>query len=87
MPKHVLVTTKHRGVFAGYLEQDSAPASLVLSRARCAIKFGTERGFLQLASTGPTKNSRIGDEAPSVTLYDITSITETTPEAEAKWNS
>lgn len=84
---YVLVTTKHRGVFAGFLVEDKSPNSVSLADARCAIRFGTTQGFMQLAETGPTKNSRIGAKAPHVRLFDITSITQITEEAKSKWET
>ena len=82
---YVLVTTEHRGVFAGYLERDDAPASVTLNQARCAIRFGTTKGFLELARTGPTSNSRIGSPAESVRLFKVTSIAVISDEAIEKW--
>ena len=86
--KHVLVTTEYRGVFFGELvsEADSG-RTVVLDHVRCAIRFGTEGGFLELARTGPTDNSKIGTEAPSVKLYGVTSITECTEKAVDTWKS
>ena len=84
--KAVLVTTKHRGVFFGY--QKSLDGDLItLARCRCAIYFGAKGGFLELAKTGPTENSRIGSEAEEVVLYDVTSISNVSSEAEDKWLS
>lgn len=84
---YVLITTKHRGVFAGILAEDAAPAHVVLLEARCAIKFGTTKGFMQLAESGPTSKSIIGSVVPQVRLFDITSITSITEEAKEKWES
>jgi len=80
----VLVTTKHRGVFFGYLKKQEG-TTVTLTTCRNAIRFGTTKGFLELANTGPTSNSKIGSVASAVELYDITSIAEVTPEAESKW--
>jgi hypothetical protein len=82
----VLVTTKHRGVFFGFVDPDQkAERTLTLEKARCAIRFGTKDGFLELAKTGPTANSRVGAEAPSVLLHDITSVTDCTEAATKAW--
>lgn len=82
--KPVLVTTAHRGVFFGHLESRDAN-SVVLTQARCAIRWNTTGGFLELAHIGPNSNSRIGSPAPRITLFDVTSIAEVTPEAAEKW--
>lgn len=84
--KYVLVTTAHRGVFAGVLKALSDDEKRCdLAEARCAIRFGTTEGFLELAESGPTKDSRIGSTAPEIRLYDLTSITVCSSEAEKAW--
>ena len=87
--KAVLVTTKYRGVFFGYLsEMPNAPAELDLSGCRnCIYWSGEVGGFLGLAATGPTNKCRIGPTVDSITLYEVTSITPVSAEAEAKWKS
>lgn len=88
MSKTVIVTTKHRGVFFGELIESNADSKSVrLANVRCAIRFGTKGGFIELANTGPTKNSRIGDPAPSADIYDVTMITDVTAEAAEKWRA
>ena len=50
----VLVTTEHRGVFAGLIpaDQDFAAKSIALQSAKMAIYFGTTKGVMELAETG-----------------------------------
>ena len=84
--KSVLVTTSHRGVFWGQLESTSdAGRTVTLTRARNAIRWATQNGFLELASDGPNSNSKIGAIAPRIVLYDVTSITECTDAATQAW--
>lgn len=84
--RKVLVTTAHRGVFFGtFLEEKDSGKTIILTNARCAIRFGTIGGFLELADTGPTSKSLIGNPAEKITLYDVTSITEVTEEAAKRW--
>jgi hypothetical protein len=85
--KPVIITTQHRGVFFGYLsdDQDLQARSLPLSRARMAIYWGTERGVMQLAESGPTQQSKIGSVANIPMLHDVTAVFEVTKEAEEKW--
>lgn len=85
----VLVTTKHRGVFAGVLEdgQDLAATSMPMKGARMAIYFGTTRGLLELAETGPTSKSRISAPADIPMLHDVTTVFSITDEAWAKWQA
>ena len=87
--KHILVTTKHRGVFAGLVpdDQDLNAPSMALKEARMAIYWGTERGVMQLADTGPTGKSRISAPADIPALHDITAVFDITPEAWSKWQA
>lgn len=82
--RYVMVTTAHRGIFCGELVEDAAPKRVKLEKVRCIIRFAGTRGFLGIASHGPDTGSRVGSEAPAVTLYDITSVTDCTPKAEAE---
>lgn len=85
----VLVTTKHRGVFFGFAEETTlAQPSITLERCRNAIHWNTRpKGFLALASDGPNEGSRIGSEAPSVLLHDVTSVARCTEAAAEAWTS
>lgn len=80
----VVVTTSHKGVFFGYAE-DTDSKTIKLESARLAIYWSSDvQGFMGLASSGPTRGCRIGPPA-TITLRDITSVLEVTPEAEEKW--
>lgn len=87
--KPVLITTQHRGVFAGLVpdDQDHTAQTVVLDSCRMAIYWGTTNGVLQLAETGPTEKSRIGAPADNVGLRDVTMIADITPEAWALWTA
>lgn len=85
----VLITTKHRGVFAGLVPQDQdlrAP-TMALHQARMAIYWGTTRGLMELCETGPTARSKISAPADIPVLHDITAVFAVTPEAWAKWQA
>ncbi|WP_010545244.1 DUF6948 domain-containing protein [Sphingomonas elodea] len=86
--KQVLVTTAHRGVFAGEIadDQDLSAKAMPLSNARMAIYWGTTKGVMQLADTGPTGSSKISAPADIPMLHDITAIFAIKPEAWAAWN-
>lgn len=84
--RYVLVTTAHRGVFFGLLA-DQNGNSISLNSARCAIYWNTRGGFLELAEKGPNDGSRIGSTAPSIQLFDVTSVADVTPEAVKKWRA
>jgi hypothetical protein len=84
--KSVLVTTKHRGVFWGRFESErNNGTTVVLTGARCAIKWATSKGFLELALIGPNKSSKIGSAAPRITLHDVTSVSECSDAATSAW--
>lgn len=79
----VIVCTEHRGVFFGYAE-DTSGTTILLKRARMAIYFGTNRGVMELAETGPTEMSKISARA-NIDVRKITAVFEVTPEATKKW--
>lgn len=80
----VLVTTAHRGVFFGYAD-DTDGEIVKLKRARLCVRWSADlRGFMGLASTGPTKSCRIGPPA-DIDLRAITSVTAVTEEAAEAW--
>lgn len=80
----VLVTTSHRGVFFGYAT-DTNGATIELKRARLCVYWHADlRGFMGLASHGPTPNCKVGP-ACDISVRDITSVAECTPVAIAAW--
>jgi len=85
----VLITTKHRGVFAGLVPegQDLTASTMALKAAKMAIRWGTSRGLMQLCDTGPTPESKISAPADIPVLHDITAVFHITPEAWAKWQA
>lgn len=80
----VIVTTSFRGVYYGRLVRLEGDTCM-LADARMCIYWGTTKGVDELASTGPTKNSKIGAQVPLVRLYGLTSIALVTGDAEAVW--
>jgi hypothetical protein len=83
--KPLVVTTQHRGVFFGY-GKPTTEKIIRLEEARMCVHWTSEiKGVVGLAAVGPNKNCRIGPAAPAITLQDVTSIMEVSPEAEAKW--
>lgn len=84
--KPVLVTTSHRGVFFGYTH-DSSGETIKLSRGRLCIYWSAEcKGFMGLASMGPTPSCRIGEPA-DIEVRNVTSVADVTPEAVANWEA
>ena len=85
--KAVMVTTKHRGVFAGLVpdDQDMNALTMRLENARMAIRWATTRGVAELAKDGPNEGSKIGAPATIEALHDITAVWAITEEAWGKW--
>ena len=81
-----LVTTAHRGVFAGLVDPDTiTQPTLSVDNARMAIEFGTTRGVMELADTGPTIRSRISAPANIPVLHNVTAVFVITEGAWAAW--
>lgn len=83
----VLVTTQHRGVFAGLIPADAdlTAKTMPLKGARMAIYWGTTRGLMELCETGPTSKSRISAVADIPCLQDVTAVFSITPKAWEAW--
>lgn len=80
----VIVTTAHRGVFFGYAKDvDGETIALRCSRL-CVYWSADVKGFMGLASSGPTRSCKIGPPA-DITLRNITAVLTVTPEAESAW--
>lgn len=81
----VIVCTEHRGVFFGYAT-DTSGDKIDLKRARMAIRFGTTRGVMELAETGPTRNSLVSASA-DLEVRRVSAVMEVTPAAAEKWEA
>lgn len=79
----VIICTEFKGVFFGYAE-DTSGDTIKLRGARMAIYFGTTRGVMELAETGPTSKSRISARA-DIEVRKITAVFEVTPAAAKLW--
>lgn len=84
-PRPVIVCTEHRGVFFGYATETKGN-DIELTRARMAITFGTTRGVMQLAETGPTEKSLISARA-DIDIRKVSAVFEVTNEAAEKWEA
>ena len=81
----VIVCTSHRGVFFGYAI-DTSGDRVHLERARMAIYWGTERGVMQLAETGPTEKSKISARA-DIEVRGVTAVIEVSEFACRQWEA
>ena len=81
----VLITTDKRGVFFGYAS-DTSGETIKLRAARNCIQWRGLKGFLALASEGPTDACRIGPAA-DIEVRGITSVAEVTADAVKRWEA
>lgn len=81
----VIICTEFRGVFFGYAADTSGDV-IKLTKARMAIYWGTTRGVMELAETGPTSKSRISARA-DIEIRKVTAVFEVTEAATAKWEA
>ena len=82
----VVVTTAHRGVFFGYAT-DTDGEIIKLRAARLCVYWSADlKGFMGLASHGPSDSCKIGPPA-DIELRAITSVVVVTPEAAKRWES
>ena len=86
--KAVIVTTKHRGVFFGYVAEDAVKIDIIdlKNPQMCVYWHASVRGVLGLASHGPNKDCRISPVGvPSIQLRGITAVIECSEQAEKAW--
>ena len=81
----VIICTEYKGVFFGYATNTNGDI-VKLRQAKMAIYWGTTKGVMQLANTGPTPSSKVSLPA-DIECRKVTAIIEVTPEAEAAWRT
>jgi len=81
----VIITTEYRGVFFGYAT-DTTKDVIHLTGARMAIYWGTTRGIVQLAESGPTSSSKISARA-DLEVRKVTAVFEVTEAATKAWEA
>lgn len=84
--RFVLVTTAHRGVFAGFASDIDGDV-IALRQARLCVYWSADcKGFMGLAANGPTADCRIGPPA-DIKLRNITAVLTVTDAARAAWEA
>lgn len=84
----VLVTTEHRGVFFGYADDiATAPEKITLRNMRNCIQWRGLKGFLELTTTGPTGQCRVGPAAAQGDLFKITGVWDVEAKAVEAWEA
>jgi hypothetical protein len=81
----VIICTEFRGVFFGYAT-DTTKDTIHLKRARMAIYWGTTKGVMQLAESGPTTSSKISARA-DLEARKVTAVFEVTEAAAKAWEA
>lgn len=85
--KPYLVTTAHRGVFFGWAD-DIDGITITLHKARNCIYWSADcRGFLGLASMGPTAGCKIGAPADELQVRAVTSVALCSDAAAKAWEA
>jgi len=83
----LIVTTAHKGVFAGY-GKPSENKTIRLTDARMCVYWSSDvKGVVGLASDGPSKSCKVGPAAPAITLQDVTAVMEGSKKAEDAWTA
>jgi hypothetical protein len=82
--RYVLVTTAHRGVFAGYATKTDGSTIKLRAARNCIYWPPGQKGFLGLASDGPLTDARIGPAA-DIEVRDITCVAECTEKSVKAW--
>lgn len=85
---HAVITTEHRGVFAGQVESTSEDGKTVtLTDARMCVYWSQmTHGVLGLAADGPNAECRVGPKVPSIELRGVTATIKMTDEAVLAWD-
>lgn len=87
--KFVVITTSHRGVFAGVLD-DQTDKVVTLKNARMCVYWSADvRGVVGLAKGGPTASCKITPAAMSVNIPSetVTLIMDATDPARKAWEN
>lgn len=85
--RFVLITTdaSKRGVFAGTLEAKDGDTVTLTDARNCIYWSEKTRGVFGLAAIGPQPGSRIGPAVPRLEVTGVTSISDCTNKARARW--
>jgi hypothetical protein len=82
----VIVTTAHRGVFFGYAKNTDGDAIKLRAARLCVYWSADLKGFMGLASMGPSQGCKIGPPA-DIEVRNITAVVEVAPAAVDRWES
>lgn len=81
----IVVTTAHRGAFFGY-GVPSGNKTIRVTKSRMIVYWGADcRSIVGLAANGPSKSCKVSPAVPAITLQDVTSVIECSPEVAEKF--
>jgi len=87
----ILITTEHDCVFFGYVEDADAvkgDRQITVKKGRCCVYWSSDvKGFLGLASRGPSEKSKVTDAVEELTAYDVTNVVAVSDEAQERWEA
>lgn len=82
----VVVTTKHKGVFFGFLAGDRTAKTVELAEAQMCVYWSSDvQGVTGLASHGPSRSCKVTRPVSRMTLQDVTAVMDASGEAVALW--
>lgn len=83
--RNVMVTTEHKGVFAGEFKEKTGK-TIVLRNARMCVYWDSKlHGVLGLATIGPGNGCRISPSVNVLELEGVTSVVDMTDAAVKNW--
>ena len=85
--KNILVTTKHRGVFVGTVDDDNDLTRehlTDLQRCKMVVRWRNSNGLPYFAKHGPTENCQVSKATDALVIRDVTAVFAVTDEAAAK---
>lgn len=85
--RYVVVTTKHRGVFGGFLSSEDGDVVVLTNCRNCIYWTADVNGFGGLAVTGPLTGCKIGPTVPIIKLRGVTAILDCEKAAQKSWTA
>ncbi len=82
----VLVTTAYRGVFFGYTSDIDGETITLRAARNCLYWSADVKGFIGLATTGPSSSCRVGPAA-NLQIRNITSVVAVSDAATKAWEA
>lgn len=85
--KKVMVTTSHRGVFAGTLDSYAGGSAVLRDCRMLLFRVCDQHGVYAMATEGPNENCRVGPPVGVLLVENCNSIAVLTDAAVIAWES